>query len=245
MWGICVTFAAGKVCEDMRILVVDDEPDLCEILRYNLGVEGYEVDTALSGEEAMRMDVASYDLLLLDVMMEGMSGFELARALRQRAETADLPIIFITALGSEDDMVRGLNLGADDYITKPLSLREVKARVMAVMRRRGLPQRSSLFSSQGEDIVVYEALSLDPVGKTVTLDGERLPLTKLEFELLSLLMRHRGRLFDRESLIAKCWPEGTVVSDRTVDVSIARLRRKMKRYGSCIKARIGYGYTFE
>ncbi len=221
----------------MRILVVDDEPDLCEILQYNLEAEGYEVDTALSAEEALRGgDSAAYDLLLPDVMMGGMSGFELARTLRGREETADTPIIFITALGGEDDTVRGLNLGADDYMTKPLSMREVKARVKAVLRRAG---------QHGGSLITCGALALATADKTATLHGERLPLTRLEFELLSLFLRHPGRLFTRDTLLGRCWPEGTVVSDRTVDVNIARLRKKLGEYGNCIKARHGYGYTFE
>ncbi len=224
----------------MRVLVVDDEKDLCEILQYNLEAEGYEVVTALSADEALHKEIASFDLLLLDVMMEGMSGFELAKMLRARQDTSHIPIIFITALDGEDDAVRGLNLGADDYIVKPLSLRELKARVKAVLRRTVREDNKA-----DEALVGFETLILDRRTKSATLDGERLQLTKLEFELLSLFLEHQGMLFDRDSLLRQCWPEGTVVSDRTVDVNIARLRKKIGRYGNFIKARQGYGYTFD
>ncbi len=220
-----------------RILIVDDEPDICEILGYNLEEEGFEVETAQSAEQALGMDLASFSLVLLDVMMGEMSGFELASALKRGPGTSHIPIIFITALDGEDDTVRGLNLGADDYIAKPLGIREVKARVRAVLRRAGAPQ---------EGVIRLGGLALDPDLKVATLHGERLALTRLEFEVLSLLAGHPGRLFSRESLLRRCWPEGTVVSDRTVDVGIARLRRKLGgEYGKYIKARIGYGYTLE
>ncbi len=224
----------------MRVLVVDDERDLCEILQYNLEAEGYEVVTALSADEALHKEIASFDLLLLDVMMEGMSGFELAKMLRARQDTSHIPIIFITALDGEDDAVRGLNLGADDYIVKPLSLRELKARVKAVLRR-------TVREGNRADgtLVGFETLLLDLRTKSATLDGTKLQLTKLEFELLSLFLEHQGMLYDRDSLLRQCWPEGTVVSDRTVDVNIARLRKKIGRYGNFIKARQGYGYTFD
>ncbi len=224
----------------MRILVVDDERDLCEIVQYNLQEEGYEVDYALSAEDALKKGISSYDILLLDVMMEGMSGFELARMLRARQDTSHIPIIFITALDGEEDTVRGLNLGADDYMAKPLSLRELRARVKAVLRRSAREGNKA----DGE-VVRYETLVLEPRSKTATLDGAKLQLTKLEFELLSLFLEHQGMLFDRDSLLRQCWPSGTVVSDRTVDVNIARLRKKLGRYGNFIKARQGYGYTFD
>ncbi len=224
----------------MRILVVDDERDLCEIVQYNLQEEGYEVDYALSAEDALKRDIASYDILLLDVMMEGMSGFELARMLRARQYTSHIPIIFITARDGEEDTIRGLNLGADDYMAKPLSLRELSARVKAVLRRSA----HEVNKVEG-DLVCFETLVLHPSSKTATLDGAKLQLTKLEFELLSLFLEHQGKLFDRDSLLRQCWPSGTVVSDRTVDVNIARLRKKLGRYGNFIKARQGYGYTFD
>ncbi len=223
----------------MRILIVDDEQELCEILQYNLETEGYEVATALSAEEALEMDIASFDLLLLDVMMGEMSGFQLAKELKSAPATAHIPVIFITALDAEDYIVGGLNLGADDYMAKPLSMREVKARVAAVLRRAA-PRYDD-----DEEHITYGALCLDTSRKTATLGSEPLSLTRLEFELLSLFLLHPGRLYSRESLMAICWPKGTVVGDRTVDVNIARLRRKIGKYGKQIKARIGYGYIFD
>ncbi len=233
--------------EGMRILVVDDEQDLCEILQYNLETEGYEVETANSAEEALGMHPEAFDLILLDVMMGTMSGFQLARTLREQPKTAGVPIIFITALDGEDDIIKGLNLGADDYMAKPLSLAEVKARVRAVLRRtaaRPTPTGEEE-ERRKEGTLTYESLSLDLGSKTATIEGERLPLTKLEFELLTLFLSHPGKLFDRESLLERCWPQNTVVLDRTVDVNIARLRKKLGTYGAHIKARFGYGYTFE
>ncbi len=227
----------------MKILVVDDEQDLCEILQYNLETEGYEVDIAYSAEEVLKMHPETYDLLLLDVMMGATSGFQLARELKAKPATAEVPVIFITALDSTDDIIKGLNLGADDYISKPLNLSEVKARVRAVLRRT--VTRENQEERQSDNVVSYESLVLDLSAKTVALDGERLQFTKLEFELLTLFLQHPGKLFDRESLLAKCWPANTVVLDRTVDVNIARMRKKLGKYGKHIKARFGYGYTFE
>ncbi len=229
----------------MRILVVDDEQDLCDILQYNLETEGYEVDTASSAEEALKLDLGTYDLLLLDIMMGAMSGFQLARALRAREDTKDLPIIFITALEGEDNLIKGLNLGADDYMEKPLSLSEVKARVRAVLRRSRKEERRTSVERTDNERITFETLCLDPSRKTATLDAKPLQLTKLEFELLSLLLSHPGKLYDRETLLKECWPSDTVVLDRTVDVNIARLRKKLGRYGKLIKARFGYGYVFE
>ncbi|MCD8210499.1 MAG: response regulator transcription factor [Prevotella sp.] len=224
----------------VRILVVDDEADLCEILQYNLEAEGYKVDVAFSSEEALGKDLTLYDLILLDVMMGEVSGFQFAKILKSKELTQDIPIIFITALDNEDDTIKGLNLGADDYIAKPLSLREVKARVKAVLRRS-----EKNISNKNEKVLSFEKLTIDNLDKTVWLDKERLQITKIEFELLSLFLQHPHQLFDRETLLKRCWPKGTIVSDRTVDVHIARLRKKIGIYGKLIKARPGYGYTFE
>jgi len=217
---------------------VDDEEDICEILKYNLENEGYEVETANSAEEALtRTDLP--DLMLLDVMMDGMSGFQLARKLKENAGTENIPIIFITALDDEDDMVRGLNLGADDYIAKPLSMKEVKARVNAVLRRA-----KASASNQNTNIIVYEEIAIDRDNKTASLDGTPLPLTKLEMELLTLFLQNPGRVFSREALLQKCWPQEVYVLERTVDVNITRLRKKIGRYGAFIRNRQGYGYCF-
>ena len=232
-----------------RILVVDDEQDLCEILLYNLNAAGYDAEAAYSGETAFEQIVnrtrlalssseKSFDLLILDVMMPGMSGFELAERLKGNPSTSSIPIIFLTAKDTEDDMLQGFGLGADDYVTKPFSVREVVARVKAVLAR-------SQSTAIGETIVSFEGLVLDLGKKSATVDGESVSLTKTEFELLGLLLRHRGQVFSRQQIFDAVWPEDVVVSDRTVDVNITRMRKKIGRYGSCIVSRQGFGYVFE
>lgn len=223
-----------------RILVVDDEQDLCEILKFNLETEGYQVETANSAEEALQHNLPSFDLLLLDVMMGGMSGFALAKKLKADETTADIPIIFLTAKDTENDTVTGFNLGADDYISKPFSLREVMVRVRAVLRRtseqHGEPQHS---------VISYQGLVMDLDKKTVSIDGNEVAFTKTEFELLHLLLSERGRVFSREQLIERVWPKDVLVLDRTVDVNITRLRKKVGRFAKCIVTRLGFGYYFD
>ena len=232
----------------MKILVVDDEQDICEILQYNLETEGYEVVTANSAEEALELPLQEYGLILLDVMMGEMSGFQMALRLKNNSSTAHIPIIFITALDGEDNLVKGLNIGADDYISKPLSMKEVKARVRAVLRRASAsnqhPAGKGAFPTSDHQIS-YEGITLDLNAKRATLDGEHLSLTKLEYEILSLLLQHPGKVFSREDLLKYCWPQDVLVLDRTVDVNITRLRKKIGRYGQQIKTRVGYGYCFE
>ena len=223
----------------MKILVIDDEQDICEILQYNLETEGFEVMTANSAEEALQLP--------LHVMMGEMSGFQMARQLKDSPTTAQIPIIFITALDGEDSLVKGLNIGADDYIAKPLSMKEVMARVRAVLRRTShtLPKQEDMPNTTSGNRICYESITLDLNAKTVTLDGEELICTKLEFELLSFFLQHPCRVFSREDLLKYCWPQDVVVLDRTVDVNITRLRKKIGRYGKQIKTRVGYGYYFE
>ena len=227
----------------MKILVVDDEQDICEILQYNLETEGFEVKTANSAEEALELPLQEYSLVLLDVMMGEMSGFQMARRMKENPATAQIPIIFITALEGEDNLVKGLNIGADDYIAKPLSMKEVKARVRAVIRRSAptLPHASEPADSR----ISYEGIVLDLNTKTVTLDGQLLVCTKQEFELLSFFLQHPDRVYSREDLLKYCWPHDVLVLDRTVDVNITRLRKKIGHYGKHIKTRVGYGYCFE
>lgn len=226
----------------MRILVVDDEQDLCEILQYNLETEGYEVQTANSAEEALRLPLDTYDLILLDVMMGEMSGFQMALQMKENPVTSHVPIIFITALEGEDSLVRGLNIGADDYMVKPLSIREVKARIKAVLRRSAKPGHED---GSKQRFITFQGLCLNWEAKSAMLDGQPLLLTKLEFEILSLLLSNMGKAFSREELLERCWPRDAVVLDRTVDVNINRLRKKIGAYGKNIKTRIGFGYTFE
>ena len=224
---------------DYRILVVDDEEDLCEILKFNLEMEGYTVDTAYSAEEALKLDITQYNLLLLDVMMGEISGFKMARMLKANKDTAEIPIIFITAKDTENDTITGFNLGADDYISKPFSLREVIMRVKAVLRRTAGVQIKE------EEQLQYKGLDINIPHKKVTIDGEETSLTKKEFEILLLLLQNQGRVFSREDILAKVWNDEVYVLDRTIDVNITRLRKKIGSYGKYIVTRLGYGYCFE
>lgn len=226
--------------QNARILVVDDEQDLLEILKFNLETEGYEVVTATSAEEALQLDIASFDLLLLDVMMGGMSGFAMARQLKDNPSTSQVPIIFLTARDTENDTVTGFNLGADDYISKPFSLREVMVRVRAVLRRT-----AKEYGEEEAKTLSYQGIVMNLDRKTVSVDGEDIPFTKTEFELLHLLLDERGRVFSRQELIERIWPKDVLVLDRTVDVNITRLRKKIGRFAKCIVTRLGFGYYFD
>lgn len=225
---------------EYRILVVDDEEDLCEILKFNLENEGYLVDTANSAEEALKMKLTNYHLILLDVMMGEISGFKMANILKKEKDTAHIPIIFITAKDTENDTITGFNLGADDYISKPFSLREVIARVKAVIRR-------TTFTSEKEksEELSYKGLTLNITQKKVSIDGKEVLLTKKEFEILMLLLQNKGRVYSREDILSKVWKEEVYVLDRTIDVNITRLRKKVGEYGKNIVTRLGYGYCFE
>ena len=216
-----------------RILVVDDEEDICAILKFSLSKEGYEVVTANSAEEALTLDIASFNLLLLDVMMGGMSGFELTGKLKTDPKTAGVPVIFITARDTEDDAVEGLDLGADDYISKPFSIREVVSRVKAVLRRTAaIPDAST-------------GIFIDDEKKVVTVDGAAVALTRIEYEIFRLLFTNKGKVFPREDILSKVWPDDVIVTDRTVDVNITRLRKKIGEYGNRIVSRHGFGYLYE
>ena len=223
-----------------RILGVDDEQDLCEILKFNLETEGYEGDTANSAEEAIVKDIPSYNLLLLDVMMGEMSGFAMAKKLKADERTCNVPIIFLTARDTENDTVTGFNLGADDYISKPFSIREVMVRIRAVLRRTA-PQPEE----NERNILKYQGLELDLDKKTVSIEGKQVAFTKTEFELLHTLLDEKGRVFSRQELINRIWPSDVLVLDRTVDVNITRLRKKIGPFSKCIVTRLGFGYLFE
>ena len=210
-------------------------------LKFNLETEGYQVETANSAEEALEKDIASYNLLLLDVMMGGMSGFQLAKQLKNSEVTAHIPIIFLTARDTENDTVTGFNLGADDYISKPFSIREVMVRVRAVLRRTA----SRLEGAEEPAVISYQGLLLNLDKKSVSVDGEDVPFTKTEFELLRLLLEERGRVFSRQELIDRVWPKDVLVLDRTVDVNITRMRKKIGKFAKCIVTRLGFGYYFD
>lgn len=224
-----------------RILVVDDEEDLCEILQFNLETEGYDVEVANSAEEALKLNVPSFHLILLDVMMGEMSGFKMARLLRDNPKTAKIPIIFLTARDTENDKLTGFNIGADDYIAKPFSIREVVARVKAVIRRYATPE-----DEQPEDrLLIYDGLVMNLGNKKVVVDGGEVQFTKKEFEMLRLFLEYRNRVFTRDEILSRVWSDDVIVLDRTIDVNITRLRKKIGQYGKNIVTRLGYGYCFE
>lgn len=225
--------------ESYRILVVDDEEDLCEILKFNLEMEGYIVNTANSAEEALTLDIASYHLLLLDVMLGGMSGFALAKQLKSNATTASIPIVFLTAKDTENDTVTGFTLGADDYIAKPFSIREVILRIKAVLRRTAHQN-----AIDNQNTLLYKGIIINLDQKTITVDGQNVSFSKTEYELLKLLLEEKNRVFSRQQLIDRIWPSDVQVSDRTVDVNITRLRKKIGQYATHIATRQGFGYYF-
>lgn len=224
---------------EYRILVVDDEEDLCEILKFNLEREGYIVDTANSAEEALKLELSQYNLILLDVMMGEMSGFKMAGILKEESKTATIPIIFTTAKDSENDKLTGFNLGADDYISKPFSLKEVIARVKAILRR------TSNHTKDTQQIIKYKELVIDLHKKKVFINEDEISLTKKEYEILNLLLLNKNRVYSREEIISRVWPDEVLVLDRTIDVNITRLRKKIGKFGKNIVTRLGYGYGFE
>ncbi|MBO5024510.1 MAG: response regulator transcription factor [Bacteroidaceae bacterium] len=226
-----------------RILVVDDEETLCEALQFNLEAEGYKVDTAHSAEEALTLDLTRYDLFLLDIMMGEISGIQLARIIKSNPATTKLPIIFCTAKDTEDDVVAGFDLGADDYIMKPYSLRTVSARIRAVLRRTTTVQPTAT-NQDSADTIAYYGLKIIPSKKICIVDGKEVNLPRKEFEILLKLLSNRGRIFTREELLKGIWSDNVVVLDRVVDVNITRIRQKIGCYGKNIITRSGYGYGF-
>ena len=226
-----------------RILIVDDEETLCEVLKLNLENEGYDVDIAFSAEQALTYDLKSYSLILLDIMMGEISGIKLAKMLRADVVTSEIPIIFCTARDSEDDMVMGLNIGADDYITKPYTIRNVIARVKSVLRRTA--HHKNHMPTERPNVLNVDGLCLDLEFKRCTIDGEEVKLTRKEYELLVYLISHRGKICSREQILARVWSDEVVVLDRTIDVNITRLRSKIGAYGSYIVTRSGFGYGFQ
>ena len=224
----------------MRILVVDDEPDLCEILCFNLESEGFETERAYSAEAALALmgQGQRFDLILLDVMMEQVSGYDMARQLRERGDNT--PIIFLTARDAEVDQLEGFSAGADDYITKPFSFPTVLARIRAVLKR------TASFEGQpeNEQVIHCGSIEVDLQRKAVSVDGQPIALTRKEFLILVLLMQHPGEHFHRQQIIEKVWDDDAYVGDRSVDVHIARLRKKLGRFADSIVNHSGFGYTF-
>ena len=226
-----------------RILIVDDEETLCEVLKLNLENEGYDVDIAFSAEQALTLDLKQYSLILLDIMMGEISGIKMAKMLKADVTTADIPIIFCTARDSEDDMIMGLNIGADDYIMKPYTVRNVIARVKSVLRRTN-GHKANTHVTENSNILQVEGLVLDLEFKRCTIDDIEIKLAKKEFELLAYLISHRGKICSREQILSRVWSDEVVVLDRTIDVNITRLRSKIGTYGSYIVTRSGFGYGF-
>jgi len=223
--------------QKFKILVVDDEKDLCEILEFNLQSEGFDIEVAYSGEEALTKNIESFDLILLDVMMGGISGFKVADKIRKEMNLA-IPIIFLTARETENDMLTGFNVGADDYMSKPFSIKELVARIKAVLRR------GKTIGSKPK-IITIESMVLDINRKSVTIDKEEVLLTRKEFEILHMLIVNKGKYLSRQEILDHIWRDDVIVTDRNVDVNIARMRKKIGDYGNYIKGRTGYGYCFE
>lgn len=224
-----------------RILVVDDEETLCDALAFNLEAEGYNVETAYSAEEALTLTLSDYDLILLDIMMGEISGVQLARIMKSNPSTAMVPIIFCTAKDTEDDMIKGLDLGADDYITKPYSLKAVMARIRTVLRRASGGQ---LTSAKDIDMISYKGLVLSARNRICTVDGNIVKMPRKEFEILYKLISNIGQIFSRAELLKEIWPDEVIVLDRVIDVNITRIRQKIGDYGKFIITRSGYGYGF-
>lgn len=229
----------------IKILVIDDEESICEILKYNLEKEGYEVDTAFSAEEALGRDLSGYSLMIVDIMMDRISGFDFAKRLKNNSSTEKVPIIFCSALNGEDDTVMGLNIGGDDYITKPFAISEVIARVRAVLRRSHAAQQLAYNMSKSiyEPDITFKSLRIDRNEKMCYINGRPLDLTPTEFGILLYFLTHRNRIYSREEIIKQVW--GVEVSNRTIDTNIARLRKKLGEYGDNIRTRPGFGYGFK
>lgn len=231
----------------IKILVIDDEEALCEILKFNLEKEGYEVDCAYSAEEALEMDLSSYSLFMVDIMMDQLSGFDFAKRIRNNQKTENTPVIFCSALTGEDDKVMGLNIGADDYVTKPFVIGEVLARVRAVLRRTKSAQQIAYNVSQSiyEPDITFRELRVDRNEKVCYLQGSQVQLTRTEFDLILFFLTHRNRIYSREEIISKVWGEDVVITHRTIDTNITRLRKKLGEYGNNIVTRQGFGYGFK
>lgn len=219
-----------------KILIVDDEKDLCEILEFNLESEGFDIDIVYSGEDALKKPLEDFDLILLDVMMGGISGFKVANVIRKEKKL-EIPIIFLTAKNEENDVLTGFNVGADDYISKPFSIKEIIARIKAILKR-------GIRHEKEDNLIVYHNLKINPDKKETLIEGIPVNLTRKEYEILVLLMKNMGKYISREEILKSIWNYDVIVTDRNVDVNIARLRRKIGQYSDNIKGKSGYGYSF-
>lgn len=224
-----------------NILVVEDDMTLADTLQFNLELEGYNAGKAYSAEEALKLDLSIFHLILLDVMMEGISGFQFAKLVKEEASTRSIPIIFCTAKDDEDDMATGFHLGADDYIYKPYTIRNVLNRVKAILKR----VYDSKPETDNAEIISYKGIRIDKQFKRCTVDNKEVKLVRKEFEILILLISSPGRIFTRDEILNHVWKGEAIVLDRTIDVNITRLRSKLAPYGKHIITRSGYGYGFE
>jgi len=214
-----------------KILIVDDDELIREILEFNLGNEGFEITCAASGEEAMKKLCPEHSLILLDIMMGGMSGYRFTEELRKKGN--DIPIIFLTAKDTENDMLTGFSIGGDDYISKPFSIKEVVARINAVLKRK-----------KHQDILTFKDLTINTNTKEVFIQSEKIKLTKTEYKLLVFLINNSSRVVSREELINTIWRETPFITERTVDVHITRLRKKLENYAHLITSQAGFGYRY-
>lgn len=224
--------------DQKKLLIIDDEEDLCEILQFNLRAEGFYTEVVYSAEDALKKNVESFDLIILDVMMGKMSGFKLTEKIRQEISSS-IPIIFLTAKNTENDLLTGFGVGGDDYITKPFSVNEVIARVKAILKRT--EKKNEINKSS----VLIEGMELNFSKKILLIEKKKIQLTKKEFEILTLLVKNTGKIYTRTEIFNIVWDDQIVVTERTIDVHIAHLRKKLGKYGRYLKSMTGYGYTFE
>ncbi len=231
----------------IKILVIDDEESICEILKYNLLKEGYDAECVGSAEEALTLDLSNYSLFIVDIMMERLSGFDFVKRLKNSVATENTPVIFCSALDDEDDKVMGLNIGADDYITKPFVISEVLARVRAVLRRSHIAQQWAYNVSRStyEPDITFRNLRINRNEKICIINGESVNLTKTEYDILLFFLTHRNRVYTREEIIKQVWSGDIMVTTRAIDTNITRLRKKLGEYGQNIVTRLGYGYGFK
>lgn len=221
------------------LVVVDDDKDMCEILQLNLEIEGYIVDVAYSAEQALEMEITSFHLLIIDITMGEISGFNMVRIIRNNPKTFKTRIIFLTGRNTESDRLTGFAIGCDDYITKPFSITELLARIKAVVKMEEIPEGVDSMKIQ------HETLVMNLKNKKVSVDNIAVNLTKNEFEILRLFLENRNQLFSRKEILARVWKNEQGLISRIIDVNITRLRKKIGQYGKNITTRLGYGYCFE